>query len=454
MDNSYVYDLKNELDLIDCTYVMSDEDNTELKSSLDTDLNVLQLNIRGLLNKQDRLKSILGTYSVDLALLCETWLTDKTEKLLNLQGYKIHTSNRINKIGGGVCILTNSKLRSRIRTDLKVEIELLEHCIIELKTDTRNVLVVSGYRPPNCNVRAFIKEYSRLITSLKKCRHHEIIIGIDHNLDLLKANTHPQTNEFLELNLRKSLIPCISKPTRITHKTATLIDNIMTSPSIQSNQNPFILVEDISGHMPILVRFRNQNKSMKGYKTIKSRKLDSQAITNIETEISYMDWTRLLKDLNTNDSFNLFHNTLTNSIDIHAPETTPKIGRRSIIRDPWITNGILRSLKRQKRLFREMLLTKTDVSTFRYRSYRNSLQNIMRNSKRCYLHGKCVEYRNNGKKLWQLINKVIGKETNKLNSIESLRINNLISYDGKAITNTFNDFFASVGPNLAKEQKM
>ena len=439
---------------------------------------------------------------MDLALLCETWLTNKTEKLLNLQGYKIYTSNRVDKIRGGVCILTNSKLRSRIRTDLKVETEILEHCIIELKTDTRNVLVVSGYRPPNYNVRAFIKEYSRLITSLKKCRHHEIIIGIDHNLDLLKANTHPQTNKFLELNLRKSLIPCISKPTRITHKTATLIDNIMTipyiqsnqnpfilvedisdhmpilvrfrniskptrithktatlidnimtSPSIQSNQNPFILVEDISDHMPILVRFRNQNKSMRGYKTIKSRKLDSQAITNIETEISNMDWTRLLKDLNTNDSFNLFHNTLTNSIDIHAPETTRKIGMRSIIRDPWITNGILRSLTRQKRLFKEMLVTKTDISTFRYRSYRNSLQKIIRNNKRCYLHGKCVEYRTNGKKLWQLINRVIGKETNKLNSIESLRINNLITYDGETITNTFNDFFAIVGPNLAKKQK-
>ena len=66
---------------------------------------------------------------------------------------------------------------------------------------------------------------------------------------------------------------------------------------------------------------------------------------------------------------------------------------------------------------------------------------------------KCVEYRNNGRKLWQLINRVIGKETNKQNSIESLRINNLISYDGEKITNTSNDFFASVGPKLANEQK-
>ena len=103
-----------------------------------------------------------------------------------------------------------------------METTLLEHCIVELKTDTRNILLVSGYRPPNCNVRTFLKEYSNLIMSLKRNKYHEIIIGIDYNLDLLKANSHSQTNEFLELNLRKSLIPCISKPTRITHEDSQL----------------------------------------------------------------------------------------------------------------------------------------------------------------------------------------------------------------------------------------
>ena len=164
-----------------------------------------------------------------MALLCETWLNKKTEKLIRLPDYKIHNTNRVNKIGGGVCVLSSDKLRSRIRPDLNVETTLLEHCVVELKTNTRNILLMSGYRPPNCNVRTFLKEYSNLIMSLKRNKHHEIIIGIDHNLGLLKANSHSQTNEFLELNLRKSLIPCISKPTRITHKTASLIDNIMTT---------------------------------------------------------------------------------------------------------------------------------------------------------------------------------------------------------------------------------
>ena len=201
----------------------------------------------------------------------------KTERLVKLPNYKIYSTNRIDKIGGGVCILSSCKLCSRQCPDLNVETNLLEHCIAELKTDTRNILLVSGYRPPNCSVRTFLKEYSSLITKLKKNRNHEIIIDMDHNLDLLKANSHPQTNEFLALNLRKSLLPCISKPIRITHTTASLIDNIMVSPILQCSYLPYILVDDISDHMPIVVRLRNQNKSMKGVKTVKYRKLDAPA---------------------------------------------------------------------------------------------------------------------------------------------------------------------------------
>ena len=388
---------------------------------------------------------------MDIALLCETWLNNKTEKLIRLSNYKIHNTNRVDKIGGGVCVLSSNKLRPRIRPDLNVETTLLEHCIVELKTDTRNILLVSGYRHPNCNVRTFLKEYSNLIMSLKRNRHHEIIIGIDHNLNLLKANSHSDTNEFLELNLRKSLIPCISKPTRTTHKTASLIDNIMASSTAHCNHTPYILVDDISDHMPIAVKFRNQSKSMKGQKTVKHRKLDSLAFDKINQD-SGENWPELLSKLDANDSFNLLHEKLITSIDNHAPEKTLKLGRKSLIRDPWITTGILRSLKWQKQLYKEMLLSKTDVSTFRYRSYRNCLQKIIRSNRQYYLHDKCKEYRQNRRKLWQLITRIIGRENNKHNTIESLKVDNLIKYDIESITNSFNEFFSTVGESLVKQQ--
>ena len=99
-----------------------------------------------------------------------------------------------------------------------------------------------------------------------------------------------------------------------------------------------------------------------------------------------------------------------------------------------------------------MLLSKTDVSTFRYREYRNCLQRLIRKNRQDYLLGKCKEFRQNGRKLWQLINRIIGKENNKLNTIEFLKVDNITKYNGDSIASCFNDFFSSVGENLEKQQ--
>ena len=50
----------------------------------------------------------------------------------------------------------------------------------------------------------------------------------DYNIDLLKHCTHNPTSEFLDLMFSNSFIPLINKPTCVTPKTATIIDNIFT----------------------------------------------------------------------------------------------------------------------------------------------------------------------------------------------------------------------------------
>ena len=57
----------------------------------------------------------------------------------------------------------------------------------------------------------------------------DIILGMDHNLDLLKSNVHTETQTFLDVNFDNHLFPCITRPTRITKTSATLIDNTFIS---------------------------------------------------------------------------------------------------------------------------------------------------------------------------------------------------------------------------------
>ena len=83
----------------------------------------------------------------------------------------------------------------------------------------------SIYRPPNTNVGDFIDSYQVLGEKLHKFKN--VLIGLDHNLDLLKTSTHSLMQQFLEATLDAHLIPVITKPTRVTHSSATLIDNIL-----------------------------------------------------------------------------------------------------------------------------------------------------------------------------------------------------------------------------------
>ena len=370
-------------------------------------------------------------------------------KLGSIDNYKLFSIPRKSRIGGGVVILTDKSLRSRLRPDLHVESIHSEHVVVELKTDRDNVLLVSGYRPPNANYKVFIQEYTALLKKIKKLKCHKIILGIDHNLDFLKTHLHKPMNQFLEKNLELDLVPSISKPTRITRKTATLIDNVLISQSLQTQMRPYLIVEDISDHLPILVVLRDLNKSVRGSNLIKTRNLNTRNLEKICRDIRRHDWQKLLDKSNASQSFTTFHKILCDSIDTHAPETVKRINAKKIIRDPWITNGIMKSLSVQWQMFKVHL--KGDVSTFNYRQYRNNLQRLIRFSKCRYLHDKCNEYRRDSRKLWRLINEIIKKTGNKKNMIVSLKIRNLIKYDPDSITSEFCEFFSTVGEKFAND---
>ena len=61
------------------------------------------------------------------------------------------------------------------------------------------------------------------------------------------------TQKFIELNLESNLLPCITRPTRITKSTATLIDKVLISKNLQGKQDSKILITDISDHLPSIV---------------------------------------------------------------------------------------------------------------------------------------------------------------------------------------------------------
>ena len=342
-----------------CDYVTLD-DALEIKQ-LSQDLSVLQLNVRGLLSKQHALKETLLKLQnpPDILLLCETWLKSNAENKVDLPGYKCYHKHRQNKIGGGVSVLVNSKLQSRDRKDLIISTDIFEYVVVELKTHSNNILLVSGYRPPKSNAKTSVKEYGEILKSLKVHKYHKLIIGMDHNYDLLKSASNTTTSQFLNSNIDNELTPCITKPTRVTTKTATLIDNVMISNKLYYNFTPYIILDDISDHYPCLVLLHNVNKCKKDKIRISKRSFTQSSIENLNRILCETDW-NYLKGLQVNDAFNKFHETLTSALDKTCPRKEYFVRHDKIVRDPWITKGMSNSLRKQKRLhngYTHMILT-------------------------------------------------------------------------------------------------
>ena len=136
---------------------------------------------------------------------------------------------------------------------------------------------------------------------------------MDHNLDLLKQASHKMTQTFIEHTLDHSLLPVITKPTRISQMSATLIDNIIISDKLQLNYTSNILISNLSDHLPCYVEIKEFYAGKKEANKIKKRKLNNQNLNKIKLEIGSVLWESLLCDLGASESFATVHNKIKES---------------------------------------------------------------------------------------------------------------------------------------------
>ena len=358
----------------------------------------------------------------------------------------------IQKKGGGVGFLASETVKFREYSLPITELSTLEHFSIEIKTKRNPVLVVSLYRPPNQSIQTSIKDMKTILNVLKQDKR-PVVICTDHNLDLLKASSHTKTQEFLELTSECGFLCTIGKPTRITHQTATLKDNIFISKEFSLGYKSWILIDDMSDHMPCFISLPQVEVDPKGIVQVIKRKIDKKSMNSIKMELLSIDWPMKLDKLSCEESFNYFHDILMECLDRHCPEKiSQKKGKKSV--QPWITKGLRKCLNKQRSLYKSFLKDRSNVQLIEtYKRYKQCLQKTLRHAKNNYYSTLCMKHKGNTKKLWGIINSVIKRKADKTSLVDCLEIDNILVYDSHRIANEFGKYFASVGETLTKGTK-
>lgn len=108
------------------------------------------------------------------------------------------------------------------------------------------------YRKPGSKIETFTDKFEEMISQLNDKRNF-VFCG-DYNINLLKTDSHIETAEFLEMLYSKGLHPLITKPSRISTTSATLIDNIFTNV-FENYITSGLVFNDITDHLPIFAIF-------------------------------------------------------------------------------------------------------------------------------------------------------------------------------------------------------
>ena len=125
----------------------------------------------------------------------------------------------------------------------------------------------------------------------------------DFNIDILKHNTHNYTRTFLDYMYSFGLYRLITKPSRITDITATLIDKIFTN-ELQFQVNSGLLITDISDHLPVFAICGNQFVCRCATPSQYRRIINASTTDKLIAELNQRTWPNVIGTLYVNLSYN------------------------------------------------------------------------------------------------------------------------------------------------------
>lgn len=228
---------------------------------------------------------------------------------------------------GGVRIYISKKYRYTKREDIKIyKSKLLESVFVEVTPNKGKRIVVGCiYRHPSMSITEFNEDYITPLLEKLSNENKDLVLMGDYNIDLLKYDTIDSVTEFLNIMQSNSLIPLILKPTRITTKSKTLIDNIFTNviniPHMAGN-----LAYSVSDHLPQFAILDTGYKQHKSIQNTLKRSFKNFERNDFLADFSCIDWDLTFQNFpnDPNRQTEMFLSTVNNLLDKHAPYVKSK----------------------------------------------------------------------------------------------------------------------------------
>ena len=424
----------------------------------------LSINVQSLPSKFSEFEEFVNVLSrnecsPDFICLQEIWQIPD-ENSIQLKNYNFEYICRSNGVqGGGVGIFVRKGIRYSIIKEKSTFVDkVIETLFIEVTEGTSKYIVGSVYRPNskhknmtfNEQMNEFHELFSLQIAHFTSLKIPIFILG-DFNYDILKYNNVNNyfVKKYVDMFTSYGLLQLISKPTRCTPTSATLLDHILTN-SINNEHKSGILTSKISDHFPVFL-ISEKKRFSEPVKFLNVRDFSDRNILQFKEDLSRISWNNVYNQNDVCGSYDQFYETFSTLYELRFPPRKIRFNKNVHKIEKWMTQGLLVSRLTKLKLAKMSVNVPSLENTQKFKTYRNLYNTILRKSKKDFFEKQLSKYQSNMKKTWETINEATKKKRKSKEDIKQLNLGQILLTSPLDIANHFNQFFTTIAEKIAEK---
>ena len=442
-------------------YMTEDQFNSTFGSNIDIELGLFHVNIRSLNSNCVRLYQYLQLLAVhfDVIVLSEIWTTNINFYVNSLPHYSFYYDIPLYSKVGGVGIFVSNDVKHEEIVEYKLAssaCNLIENVWLEITKNHKKYVIGGIYRHPNQQIDNFKSSLEAVLNKISTRRYPCLIAG-DINIDLVKCDSNRKTMEYVDTLLLNNFVPTIVMPTRITPRSATLIDHIYYYEGIKPYEFLKIVSGnffcDLSDHLPnytLLINTTAGGKATRPLIRIFSENNKEKFCSILQSA----SWETVYNQNDTNVAYNNFIKILTDAYE--QSFTVTRLSRRRLKDKPWITKALKKSSRIKNKLYKKWLISHSPEHESEYKSYNKIFKKVAQDAATSYYRNMFNTKINSVKQLWRNLNTICSfkKDKSARNTITRLSDENDYLTKAEDISNSMNKYFSTVGTNLVSNNPL
>jgi hypothetical protein len=281
------------------------------------------------------------------------------------------------------------------------------------------------------------------------------IVG-DFNEDLIKHDQDSNCQNLIDTAANHGFVQIVSRPTRITDHSATLIDHVYTN-SLDNTISCNIITHDITDHLATHTKIKLGTTGNRPQFSFHNRRVNREGrIFNEANHAAFKNlidsetWEEITDDMDAQSKYEKFDEIYSRHYNSAYPLAAQRKRRKFERKDPkpWILPWLEEACNRKQEHYHNFVKAPTPENKAIYDKWDEFCEKHCNKARAKYYKKYFTDYKDNSRKQWEMINKLLNRGRKKTSVAKLMNDDGSTVNSPSAIAEKFNEYFSNIATNM------